>query len=78
MKANLKEIKTKRHKKAHELTYHEKIAQQVGCSVSMVQYILAGKRNQETKMGQKILIAAAVIEEEENKLLQAVKLLISF
>lgn len=78
MKTNLKENKTKRHKKAHELTYSEKIAQQVGCSVSMVQYILAGKRNPETKTGQKILIAAAIIEEEENKLLQEVKRLVNF
>lgn len=56
----------------------EKVAHSVGCSSRMVRYILEGKRNQETEMAQKILIAAAVIEERENRLLDEVKRIVKF
>ena len=76
MSANIKDIKTKRTKEVHELTYIEKVALSAGCSTTMVGYVLRGERNQETATAQRILIAAEVIKEKENHLLQEVKRLV--
>lgn len=60
------------------MTFHQKIASQVGCSERMVLYVLNGQTSQETATAQKVLLAAAIIAEEENKLLQEVKRLVNF
>ena len=60
------------------MTFYQRITSQVGCSERMVLYVLSGQTSQETATAQKRLIAAAVISEEENKLLQEVKRLVNF
>lgn len=65
--------KSKRVKKRYETSLCEKVAKITGCSSRMVRYVLDEKRCQETELAQKILIAAAIIEERENKLLEEIK-----
>lgn len=69
---------SKRIKKAHEMHFTEKVAHMAGCSTRMVRYVLDEKRNQETATAQRILIAAAIIEEQENKMLEEVKRIVNF
>jgi len=45
----------------HELSFNEKIAKQVDCSISMVIHVLNGTRSKETPLAQKILLATAII-----------------
>lgn len=60
------------------MSFLEKVATMAGCTTRMVRYVLNEKRNQETDTAQRILIAAAIIEERENKLLEEVKQVINF
>ena len=60
------------------MSFVEKVAYQVGCSTRMVHYVLNEKRNHQTYTAQKILIAAAITEERENKLLQEVRRIVNF
>lgn len=60
------------------MTFHEKVAATSGASVVMVKKVLAGKRNDETELGCRIWVAANLIQEGENKLLQSVKQAVKF
>lgn len=74
--------KNERVKKPENMTYYEKIAARVvnvlggTCSTKYVQMVLQGERNDRTAKAQEIKIAAAVIAEEENRIVNAVRNLI--
>lgn len=73
MKSKVRNIKTKRQKKAHEMTHHEKVAFAADASKGMTKKVLRGDRNSATKLGQRIVIADVLIQEKESALLQEIK-----
>lgn len=77
MDTKVTKIKTKRVRKNHEMPFTEKVALMAGCSTRMVRYVLDEKRNQETETAQKILLAAAIIEEKENRLIEEIKRIVN-
>lgn len=82
MTTKIHDLQTKRQKNmsakgAHNMNFLEKVAAVCGCSTSMVRYVLNGKRNGETNLGERIWVSATLIADKENLLIQEIKKIVN-